>query len=652
MKYYLFSSLASGIVIGLIAGLTFFIILISQYGHNFQELSFSNLLVYLLGKIGFFTICFSFFLFLVVFIAQKLFKKFLRGSNVFPFFLAVTMFIHFCFWVVLYANSNVLRFPRELKSYLADLLIILSGFLLSYVIYTFTPPIESLVKSRGFQLVMLFLCALLIIFSFARNPFALNLYLSDKNSMPKRNYDSQGNYLGKSKDISPEKWNILLFSIDTLRADGLGCYGNPRQVSPNIDSLAREGILFQHALAQSSWTLPSHMTMFTSLYPSTHGCRASTVWTKNIDRLNDYWVTLPEILKSFGFSTAAFTDGKLLGPVFNFDQGFDICDDSGGHIEKIAQKVIHWLETHDSNKPFFLFMHCYDVHSYDPPGSLEKRFAGEYEGKLLKFRKQGESLSTRVTANAFYSLSDMDIKYLRDLYDAEIFFTDREFEKVLNCLRKNNLYESTIIIVTSDHGEEFWEHGGTGHGWSLHQHQLKVPLIIKLPALSCAGRTIQEWVGIIDIGSTVLDILGIPAPNEFQGISLLPLIKKNEYMERNFLAEASLLGNQKCLIQRRYSFLFNQYPPIGEDIFYWKRFLYVWRNIMQSSGNELYCLSEDPSETSNVISGKTNLANEIQKNLLEEIEDKLRFSTKASSTGKIDADQKTREHLKSLGYIK
>jgi len=360
----------------------------------------------------------------------------------------------------------------------------------------------------------------------------------------------------------------------------------------------------------------------------------SPTCTKSIDRLSDYWITLPEILNSFGFSTAAFTDGKLLGSVYNFDQGFDICDDSGGHIEKIAQKAIQWLKNNHSDRPFFLFMHCYDVHKYSPPENLEKMFAEEYKGKLLKFRKSGNKLDKRVSANSFYSLSDSDIKYLKNLYDAEIYLTDREFGKVLDYLRKENLYENTIIIVTSDHGEEFWEHKGTGHGWSLHQHQLKVPLIIKSSTFSRPGRAIQEWVGIIDIVPTILDILGIPIPSEFQGISLLQLIEKNKYRERSFVAEASLLGNQKCLIKNGYSFLFNQFPPIGEDIFNWKRFLYVWRNIMQFSGNELYCLTDDPSETVNVISRDPDLSDEMKTILLKEVKNNLSLGTKFSSKNK------------------
>lgn len=649
---YIFPFLLAGIAVSVLIGIIFSFILFSFYGRNFQELSLLNLLLYLIGKIALFNIAFLFVFAVLTFIFQKLFKKFLKIKKKFSFFLSVIFSIHFCFWVGFYTNSNLLRYSREVRSYLIDLLVLFIGLLLFFIIYKIIPSIDSIEKKKVSKFIVLFLSVLFIIFSFKNNPFANNLYVSNGNLKLKRNFDSKGNYLGTSKTSSPKKINVILFSIDTLRADGLSCYGNPRITSPNIDALSKESILFQNVLAQSSWTLPSHMTMFTSLYPSVHGCITSPMWTKSIESLDDYWITLPEILQSFGFTTAAFTDGKLLGPTFNFDQGFEICDDSGGGIEKISRKAIQWLENYSSKSPFFLFLHCYDVHHYRPPKNLENMFAESYEGKLLKLRKTGNALETRVTSNAFYHLSKNDITYLQALYNAAIYLTDREFGKVLNYLKRNDLYKDTIIIVTSDHGEEFWEHRGTGHGMSLHQHQLKVPLIMKSPTFSHSGRNIQEWVGIIDIVPTILDVLGIPIPNEFQGISLSSLIEKKIYKERTFGAEASHLGNQKCLIYKGNSLLFNQFPPIGEEIFNWKRFLYIWRNIMLFSENELYNLFMDPYEKINIISKEPELVDKMKIVLLNQINNNLTISTKNSLSKKIELDKKTKEHLKSLGYIK
>jgi len=444
-----------------------------------------------------------------------------------------------------------------------------------------------------------------------------------------------------------------MLSIDTLRADGLGCYGNPLNTSPHIDALAQEGILFENALAQSSWTLPSHMTMFTSLYPSVHGCVRSPMWSRYIDKLDDYWITLPEVLKSHGYHTAAFTDGALLGPAFNFDQGFDVCDDSGGGIEKIVPKAIQWLERASSQTPFFLFLHCYDVHHYRPPKDLEQQFAANYTGKLKKYRDSGHELEERITSNAFYTLSPADIDYLKALYHAEIKLTDRTFDKILSHLKNNHLYDNTIIIVTSDHGEEFWEHRGTGHGWSLHQHQLKVPLIIKSPTLPPPPRKITPRAGLIDIAPTILDMLGIPLPTDFQGLSLIPLIlDPKAFPQRTFLAEASHLGHQKAVIHKGRSFLFNKFPPVGERLFDLRSFIPTWRAVMNCSPHELYDLSADPYEKTDIIKQNPHSAHKLADMLLNEWKRNLTQSLNAQNAPREKMSKKAEENLRALGYIK
>jgi arylsulfatase A-like enzyme len=286
-----------------------------------------------------------------------------------------------------------------------------------------------------------------------------------------------------------------------------------------------------------------------------------------------------------------------------------------------------------------------------PPLNYEKKFVKEdYKGKLRALRKSGRDLEVRVTSNAFYDLSKNDVNYLRDLYDAEINYTDNKFGEILNYLKRNELYKDTIIIVTSDHGEEFWENGGTGHGFSLREHQLKVPLIIKSPTFSSSGKKIQELVGLIDIAPTILDILGIPIPNEFQGISLLPLIEQGISEKRSFMAESSHLGNQKAFISKGYSFLFNQFPPIGENIFS-ERSLYIWRNIMQFSKNELYNIVKDPFEKQNIILKESKVSNELKTMLLQDIKNNFTISNNSAPVERFEPDKETLEKLKALGYV-
>lgn len=650
---YIFTALVAGIVVGLLTSIILSGVLYSFYQYHMADLSFLFLFLYVVGKVIPFQLAFSVIISLVVFIFQKIPFNIFRIKKRFSFFLSLIITINACFWVGFYLYSNILRFSQGRISQLANLAVVIFGILLVIVLYKVTPRFESLERKKVYKVLTLVLAVVSFSLFYQQSPFGIQVNAGYPGSRIERNYDSQGNYLSFSEVLSPKKLNVILFSIDTLRADGLSCYGNPRLTSPNIDSLSTDGIVFRNVVAPSSWTLPSHMSLMTSLYPSVHQCEVLPKWVETIERLNDHWVTLPEILKGFGYYTAAFTDGKMLGPVYNFDQGFEICDDSGKGIEKIAQKAIRWLEDYSSEKPFFLFLHCYDVHRYRPPEETEEFFVGEYSGKLKKLRQKGNSLELRVNSNKFYQLTEEDVRYLKDLYDAEIYKTDSEFGKILLYLKRNDMYDDTVIIITSDHGEEFWEYGRTGHGWSLHQNVLKVPLIIKSPTFSDSHLTLKQFVGLIDVAPTILDILDIPIPNEHQGISLQPLIEQgtSQYQDRSFIAEASHLGNQKCLISGGYSYLFDQYPPVGEDIFDWERFVYVWRNILHYSDNSLFDLVNDPLEKENILSNKTELAEEMRRGLLNEVRENLERSTGITSTETTTIDEETREHLKSLGYL-
>ena len=649
---YIFTALLSSVLLTITSSVFLSVVLFSFYGDGLLKPSFLNLLLFITGETALLVIVFSFSLSIVTFILLKLFKFSLK--KIFSFFFSATFSLLFCLYLGFYVNSNILRYSREMKSYFIDLSIILLSILLFFTIYRLIPSVDSLEKKKYFKIIVFSLSVILITLLFMENPFSkLNNLPTERPQIKREYYNSHGNYLGPVESLSLLKYNIILFSIDTLRADGLSCYGNPHSTSPNIDTLAKDSIVFQNVLAQASWTLPSHMTMFTSLYPSIHGCNSSSMWSKSIDILDDYWITLPEILKNFGYYTASFTDGKLLGPTFNFDQGFDICDDLGGGIKKITKKTIQWLENYSYKKPFFLFLHCYDLHHYNPDFKYERLFLKEdYEGKLKKFKNGSNTLEGRVCSNSFYNLIEDDVTYLRNLYNAEIYKTDLFFREIVSYLKSNNLYDNTIIVITSDHGEEFWEHKETGHGWSLYQTQLKVPLIVKLPTEIHIKKKFQEWVGVIDISPTILDILGIPIPKEFQGTSLKSLITQGIYKQRNFIAEASHLGNQKCIISNGYSLLFNQFPPIGENIFNWKRCLYVWRNILQCSENELYNLVNDPFERENIISKEVELAEEMEKKLFDHTKNSYAKRVKDSSAPPIPLDKKTEEHLKALGYIR
>ena len=170
-----------------------------------------------------------------------------------------------------------------------------------------------------------------------------------------------------------------------------------------------------------------------------------------------------------------------------------------------------------------------------------------------------------------------------------------------------------------------------------------MPLIIKSPAFDEPGREIDEWAGIIDLAPTILDVLGIPLSNEFQGISLVPLINGEDYGERAFIAEATHGGHQKSLIRNGYSYLFNQFPPIGEDLFYWKRFIRTWRIIMQYANNELYHLETDAHEEHDILADNPGLEKEMSTFLINQIRHSLSLNAEGASGERFELDKKTKE---------
>ncbi len=230
IKIYIFPSLLAGITVGVITSIILSIVLFYFYGENFKELSFLNLSIYMIGKIGSFSIVFSFVFSVLIFSFQKLSNKFIKIRKKFPFFLSSIFSIYLCLCLGFYINSNLLRFSREMKSYLVDLSVLFLGLLLFFIVYKIIPSINlNLNKKREFKFtIFIILISILLFsaFSFKKNPFSKNLYISNEDIQLNKNYDSKGNFLGSLKNVSPEKLNIILISIDTLRADGLSCYGN------------------------------------------------------------------------------------------------------------------------------------------------------------------------------------------------------------------------------------------------------------------------------------------------------------------------------------------------------------------------------------------------------------------------------------------
>ncbi len=312
--------------------------------------------------------------------------------------------------------------------------------------------------------------------------------------------------------------NILLISIDSLRRDHVSAYGYQRPTTPRIDALAREGVLFDMAIAPTSWTLPSHVSLLTSLPARLHGVRDIR------QRFGRDVVTLAEVLSEAGYATAGFIAGSFLSATHGFSQGFDVYDDytilerdrgeDGGHITspRSIAAVRRWLDgrgRQEERRPFFVFLHMWDVHyEYLPPPPYDKMFDPDYEGDIGEY---GLLRDSRINKN----MPARDLEHIEALYDGEIRYTDEHLGQLFDLLRQRGLFDDTITVVTSDHGDEFFEHGGKGHAETLYDEVLRVPLVMRYPKGIPAGRVVDRQVRLMDVAPTLLEMAGVYRPDNF-----------------------------------------------------------------------------------------------------------------------------------------
>ncbi|MCY3928353.1 MAG: sulfatase [Acidobacteria bacterium] len=342
-------------------------------------------------------------------------------------------------------------------------------------------------------------------------------------------------FAGASDPSGAHLPHILIFLVDTLRADHLGCYGYERPTSPNIDRFAGDAILFEHAVAQSSWTRPATASILTGLYPHRHGAR-----TRNQELGADI-PYLPEILSSLGYRALGVSTNGNAGIDFGFRRGFnhfmqmrERASRPGIHVPvwRAVDETLEWLERIGPEDSFFVFLHVTDPHeSYLPPEDHRQRFAPDAAAGPGLLRQNQP-------ASASHSTSD-----LKDLYDGEIAFVDEHFGRMLEELDRRGFLEDTLVVFVSDHGEEFLDHGRHGHGATLYQEQIHVPLIIRLPGglRRDADRSeVGAQVRQIDIVPTILDAIGAPGLAETDGQSLLPLIRSGADPRGSTVAMAEL----------------------------------------------------------------------------------------------------------------
>ena len=306
--------------------------------------------------------------------------------------------------------------------------------------------------------------------------------------------------IGEERAVS--RPNILIYLVDTLRADRLGCYGYSRPTSPNIDAFAAEATLFENAIGQSSWTRASMASLFTGVWPPTHG---ATGWKHPLPEEFD---TLVESLDASGYQTAAFVGNPQLTMRYGFGQGFDkfareIKRPSADYNDMVAE----WLDGLTDDEPWFIYVHTMDPHApYRPSEPYLSEFAPNDD--------QMPSWKPR------WKWPSEVLPFFSDRYDGEIAQNDSSFGALLGILQERGLYEDALVVFTSDHGEEFKEHGKWRYGENLHAETLNVPLIVRLPR-QFSGRRVLPAVQHIDLMPTILDYVGLEIPDRVQGRSLV-----------------------------------------------------------------------------------------------------------------------------------
>ena len=437
---------------------------------------------------------------------------------------------------------------------------------------------------------------------------------------------------------------IIIISIDTLRADHLRCYGYEKETSPNTDALAADGAAFLSNYAPSPWTLPSHVSLLTSLSCFRHGVN------QNENRMETAQPTLADVLRTQGFVCTAFTGWGFLSPVFGFSKGFDLYaqgEDSlwqGRAAGSVFSAASRWIDG-NRDKDFFLFIHTYQLHNpYIPPPPYDTMFLDPEP--LWKMIDVGGYMGG--PRGAFKDLTEKERRNIVGLYDGEIRYTDEALVGPLMAqLKSLKIYDETMIILTSDHGEEFHEHGSWEHGRSLYDESLKIPLIIKFPGFKFRGKKPGPFVRLIDVMPTVMDVYGVRDEGfELEGRSLLPVLRGREKKDRTVLAylaggildsgipekTAIIRGRSKVILNRPYDagalsgFLFPP-PPFSEV--------------------EVYDLAVDPMERANAVSSKVGSAAKLIATMKE-----LQSMARKRTGEKAEIDGDVEEKLRALGYIR
>jgi arylsulfatase A-like enzyme len=480
--------------------------------------------------------------------------------------------------------------------------------------------------------------------------------------------------------------DIILYVLDSLRADHLSCYGYERKTSPNIESLAKDGVLFENAFAQTSWTRPSAASILTSTYPSANGL------IHRSDFFPSHLTTLPELLKEKGYQTLGISAIGNVSSTIGFDKGFDEFIDlyksedlykkreitstdkerlDNEDVDKIVLPIAEdinnvlfpWIEDH-SKEDKFIFIWSIDTHDpFNPPDGFDKFCDPGYNGKINGSR---DSIKR--------ARSNEDVQRLIDLYDSEIFYNDFYIGRLLDFLKNKGYYDESFLIITSDHGEAFHDHGNNvGHGYIPYRELVHVPLILKFQIQKPSQKRVSAFVQLIDLMPTILENIGFSKSimPPLQGRSLMPTLNGNlinDYIysetnpteiHANYFSVRNDKWNYILIEPPQLSFrdLFRNYLKIFSNPVFIKEVLfnptYYIRKKLESKNEMLFNIVEDYDEKNNVKKQFPEVARRFREELTQWRETNKEFSKKyiAHPVENLEIDSETIRNLRELGYI-
>jgi arylsulfatase A-like enzyme len=434
--------------------------------------------------------------------------------------------------------------------------------------------------------------------------------------------------------------NVILISIDSLRADRLGCYGNQHNTSPAIDRLAQQGVRFAKAMSTTSWTLPAHMSMLTGRDVLSHGVIADT------DQLPDSVPTLAETLRQAGVATGGVASTPLLGRRYGFSRGFGYYDESIPLSPKFdilrdepapatTDLAIKWLRESAGGR-FFLFVHYWDVHyDYVPPAPYDTLFDPDYKGSITGVNFFENKAVRR-------GMPKRDLEHVLALYDGEIRWVDEHVAKLLSVVEELGIGDQTAIIVTADHGDEFFEHGFKGHGRTLYREVVQVPLIMRVPGMK-GGAVVETPVSLVDIAPTVLTIMGVGEPAGIDGLDMLPVMASNEPQDRREV-QAWLCGLARIGAARQHARHWGNCQAMQDSS------VGTLIHLFQPLRLEFYAAS-DAKQRQNLAASSKWPRDEQMALLSGHLNARWGELRRAGKQGQLAMDKATRERLRALGYV-